>query len=130
MGGTNSDLMHCVDVINSYRAMVGKPPLARSSSLEDYAAVGAMQDGISGNPHGHFIATSGGGVASAENEVPRWPLANFGDVATVIERGTAAMWSEGPGGGHYENIVGSYTAVGCGVYVSSDGLVTVTQDFH
>ena len=39
------------------------------------------------------------------------------------------MWAEGRGGGHYDNLAGRYTQVGCGVFVQTD-LVTVVQAFR
>ena len=39
------------------------------------------------------------------------------------------MWAEGRGGGHYDNLAGRYTQVGCGVFVDGD-LVTVVQAFR
>jgi hypothetical protein len=124
------DLQHCVDVLNGYRAKVGRPPLARASDLEAYAAVGAKSDSETGEPHGHFMSTDGGGIAWAENEVPGWPLVDYGSVRDVIDEGTKMMWDEGPGGGHYENIVGDYTQVGCGTYLTPGGDVWITQDFR
>jgi hypothetical protein len=40
------------------------------------------------------------------------------------------MWAEGPGGGHYDTMRGSFSEIGCGVYVSPNGEVTVSQDFR
>jgi hypothetical protein len=49
------------------------------------------------------------------------------------------MWAEGPGGGHYENMIGDYASLGCGVFIATHpGLrpgaqdgdeITVVQDF-
>jgi hypothetical protein len=39
-------------------------------------------------------------------------------VRSVIHDGLAVMWGEGPGGGHYENMRGPYSQLGCGVFVS------------
>jgi Cysteine-rich secretory protein family len=122
-----SDLQHCVDVINSYRAKVGAAPVTRASALETYAAAGAQSDSASGSAHGHFVATSGGGVASAENELPGWR----GSIPSVLDQGTQLMFDEGPGGGHYDNMVNArYTQAGCGTFVTAGGLVWVVQDFQ
>ncbi len=127
----SGDLQHCVDVINSYRAMVGSPPVTRASDLEAYAAEGAQADSVTGTAHGHFRATSGGGIAFAENELPGWPLGGYGSIQGIMDAGSAQMWAEGPGGGHYENMRNpSYTRVGCGVYVMASGNVWVVQDFR
>jgi uncharacterized protein YkwD len=131
--GADSDLQHCVDVINSYRATLsGVLPYARSSSLEQFAAVGAEDDSQTGEAHGHFIGTNGGnGVAYAENEIPGWPEDQYGSITAVIDQGMQMMWAEGPGGGHYDNMASTqYTQAGCGIYVTSDGSVWITTDFR
>jgi uncharacterized protein YkwD len=130
-GASNDALQHCVDVINSYRAQVGLSPYSRSSDLEAFAATGAQSDAASNSPHGHFIATSGGnGVAWAENELPGWPSKQYDGVIGVIDKGTASMWSEGPGGGHYDNMTSTkYTQAGCGVFTTDAGDIWVTTDF-
>jgi len=38
--------------------------------------------------------------------------------------------SQGPGGSHYDIVRGDYTEVGCGVFISELGEVTVSQDFR
>jgi len=48
----------------------------------------------------------------------------------VIEGGLKAMWDEGPGGGHYDNMSSAdYSSVGCGTYTLSNGDIWVTIDF-
>ena len=130
--GSVSDLQHCVDVINSYRAQIKVTPYARASDLEAFAATGAQEDSASGSPHGHFVATNGGnGIAFAENEVPGWPLAQYGSLTAVIDQGMQMMWAEGPGGGHYDNMASTqYTLAGCGFFTTSDGSVWITTDFR
>lgn len=135
-GGTgtvspDADLQHCVDVINMYRAMVGSAPLARAADLETFAAAGAASDSMTGMAHGHFISMSGGGIAWAENEIPGWPLSEFGSISHIMDQGSADMWAEGPGGGHYENMKNpAYTHVGCGVFTTPDGSIWITQDYR
>ena len=98
-----TELIFCVAETNRYRATLGLAPLTRSSALETYAAIGAREDGLTGqHTHQHFRRTSGGGIAVAENEF-------WGSNLTVhklMVQGLAAMWAEGPGGGHYENMRG------------------------
>jgi len=58
-----------------------------------------------------------------------WPVMSAGSIEATITRGIADMWGEGPGGGHYENLRGAYTELGCGIF--SDGTtVSVVQDFR
>lgn len=123
-----AELAFCLDETNRYRAMNGVPALAHSDALQEFAMVAAEVDHQSQSPHKHFADTLGGGVACAENEVPRWSIQQNGSVRAIVELGLALMWSEGPGGPHYENIVGPYDSLGCGIYVDGD-LVTVVQDF-
>jgi len=124
-----AELQHCVDVINEYRATVGKGPLGRASDLEACASEGAQSDSATGSPHGHFISTGGcGGIAYAENECPDWPI-SMGLIG-IIDQCLAMMWDEGPGGGHYENMIGPYSSVGCGIYVTTGGGVWCVQDFR
>lgn len=110
--------------------MAGKAPLARDSALEAFADQGAQEDSAQKAAHYHFIHLENG-TAYAENEIPGWlgwSLSQHKDVNGVIKAGLAVMWAEGPGGGHYDNIIGSSTKLGCGVSVTGDA-VTVVQDF-
>jgi hypothetical protein len=91
------------------------------------AAAGAREDGLDHVGHQHFRSTNGGGIASAENELPWWP-SNYA-VHGVIQQGLALMWAEGPEGGHYENMRGRYSQLGCGVFVNGNE-ITVVQDFR
>lgn len=128
-GPYESELQFCVDQTNQYRATVGLAALKRSGALEAYASTSARVDAKSRVPHQYFEKTDGGGIAMAENLIPWWPLERYGTVHEIIRRGLAGMWAEGPKGGHYRNIVGRYTKVGCGIY--SDGpRVTVVQEFR
>jgi hypothetical protein len=125
-----TDLEFCAAETNRYRAMVGKPALARSQAIEAYAAEGATQDTASMKAHGHFIATQGGGIAFAENACPAWLGWNLqGTVRATVAACLAAFYSEGPGGGHYENMIGDYGSVGCGWHLTSGGAITIVQDF-
>ena len=47
----------------------------------------------------------------------------------VIKRGLAQMWEAGPGGEHYDIMVGRFSEIGCGIAVNGSE-VTVTQDFR
>ncbi len=64
-----------------------------------------------------------------ENEVVRWPYNLSPTVQSIIAQAIASFYGEGPGGGHYENIVGPFTQLGCGIYVDTNGM-TIIQDFH
>jgi uncharacterized protein YkwD len=123
------ELQLCVDVTNQYRASVGRAALTRSPELDTYAAAAARNDGTEHSAHQYFERTSGGGVARAENEIPWWPLSTIGSVRNVVQQGLARMWAEGSAGGHYRNITGPYTQIGCGIFASADK-VTVVEAFR
>jgi hypothetical protein len=130
-GSSGGDGPHdvCVAETNKYRTGGGKPAVAHSAELEAYADEGAMVD-FSSSPHNHFSSTGGGGIAFAENECPQqgnWRVPASGDIESVVVDCIAAFYSEGPGGGHYENLMGNYAKVGCGIYVSGDK-ITIVQD--
>jgi cysteine-rich secretory family protein len=120
----------CVSETNRYRSMNGKPALAESAALEMYADTGAMVD-FTSSPHTHFTQTQGGGISDAENECPvqgNWMLPPGGDMNMLVGQCIAAFYSEGPGGGHYENMMSANTKLGCGIYQMGTG-VTIVQDY-
>jgi hypothetical protein len=119
----------CYDEINRYRAENGMTGLQRSKDLEQYADEGAAYDAVNGM-HAHFAETGGGLIADAENEIPGWMLSHYGTVDDVIIEGTAAMMAEGPGGPHYENILGNHSVMGCGIHVTDGDEVWIVQDFR
>lgn len=128
-GGTaavGANLQFCTDEINRYRATIGRAPLTRSVSLEQFAGEAAQHDHTVGIPHQLFANTNGGGVSRAETELLLWKNVAVRD---VIRQGLANMWAAGPSGEHYAILAGPYTEVGCGIFV--DGTeVSVAQDFR
>jgi hypothetical protein len=131
-GGDSSAHETCVTETNRYRAMNSKAAVARNSALEDFADTGAMVD-FGGSPHQHFSSTSGGGIAFAENECPHWNTnQTAGDLSMLVVQCIAAFYSEGPGSGaahgHYNNMMGAYATLGCGIYQSGTE-VTIVQDY-
>jgi len=126
----SADAGFCVDEINRLRGTVGAAPLRRDETVEAFSNEAARVDGEAHEVHKHFRDTVGGnGVARAENEIPWWSLYDWGSVRTIVTRGLAIEWAEGPGGGHYDNMTGAYTAVACGISIKN-GEVTITQDFR
>jgi len=130
-GGSGASDSHafCVQESNRYRTDNGRAAVTQSAQLEDFADTGAMID-YNGAPHDHFRQTSGGGIAFAENECPHWDISfGGGDEKMLIAACIAAFFSEGPGGGHYENLMGSqYKTLGCGIFKSGTDY-TILQDF-
>ena len=126
---TSQDLQFCVDALNQYRAQVQKPPLARSTALEGYAAQAARVDGTAHVPHQYFSSNNGGGVSASENEVPWWSLTQFHTVQNTIANGLGLFWVEAPSGPHYQAMAGPFTQVGCGVFING-AEITVVVDFR
>jgi hypothetical protein len=126
-------LQHCVDKINSYRAQIGAPPYARSAPLESFAAQAAASDAQTGQVHGYFDQTNGGGgVAATEGELPGYSLQdNGGSIEGVVDSGLDQMWSEGPGGANYEEMASTqYTTAACGYATAQDQSIWVVFDFR
>ncbi len=122
-GGDGTVQQQCVDIINNYRASVGRPPLARWTSAESCSDAEALSDGQSDTPHGAF------GMCGefAQNECPGWP----GPESELIVGCLDLMWDEGPGGGHYDNMENpQYTEVACGFATMSDGSIWAVQNFR
>jgi hypothetical protein len=126
----STDYDFCVAETNRYRAQLGRPPVARSQAIEAYATEGAQEDHQQQSPHGHFQRTGGGGIAHAENACPGWLGWNVqGTVQATVANCLAAFFSEGPGGGHYENMIADHGTVGCGWYIDANQSITIIQDF-
>jgi uncharacterized protein YkwD len=124
---TRADLDFCVSETNRYRASVGAPALGSSSAVEQFAAAAAQADHIANSPHSYYRAQGQGG---AENEILRAGAVFAGTTAhSAIAFAIAGFWSEGPGGGHYENMAAPYGVVGCGAY-NEGQLWTVVQEFR
>jgi uncharacterized protein YkwD len=112
--------------LNRHRAEHGAPALALSAALTQFAANGSADLAATNTAHAYFAAHgSDVGCLRAENQAPGWP----GTIQDVIRKSNQAMMDEGPGGGHYENIINRrHTHVGIGVY-SEGNRHYVTTDF-
>jgi len=121
---------YCVSVINSYREEHGLSPLIPSETLNDCASNCAEEDALSGEDHGCFNRTGGcDGQALVQNELLGFELALFGSVQDVISVGMEIKMSEGVDELWYQTILGAYTEVGCGVFLTESGDVWVVQVF-
>lgn len=123
-----ADRTFCLAETNRYRAMAGAAAVSRSDALDAYADTAARADGTSGTPHGYTTANNPGG-RWAENEILRLQLSSFGSVQGVMRAGFTSFWNEGSGGPHYRNMTGSYSQLGCGIFVNGND-VTVVQHFR
>ncbi|MGE0549366.1 MAG: CAP domain-containing protein [Kofleriaceae bacterium] len=131
-GQSTAAHLFCITETNRFRGIEGRPAIEHSAQLEAYANHGAMIDSSS-SPHHHFISTGGGGIAFAENECPNWELAwHGGDMMTLVAACLQAFYDEGPGTGdahgHYNNMMGDYGTLGCGIF-ESGAVVTIVQDY-
>jgi hypothetical protein len=111
----------CVDQINEYRAALGLPALERWTEGEGCTDSEASSDSRTGTPHGAF----GQCGEHAQNECPGWGP----PVEDAVTGCLKMMWDEGEGGGHYENMTGSYTRVACGFYEGEGGIWAI-QNFQ
>jgi hypothetical protein len=123
---TAADLAFCVSDVNRVRVANGRSVLVQSPTLDAFATAGAQADHASGTPHGHILA-AGGGLGYAENELLRQPVR--GTVQMAMQDLTRLSLEEGPGGGHYQNLLGAWSGIGCGGALDAAG-ITIVQDFH
>jgi hypothetical protein len=140
-GGTPSAMdalrQHCLDQLNAYRMQNGSPPLQLSSALNDFAQAGSVELSMDHQPHQHFISASqdgslfssgfSGGAAENQGDPNGWTP---GPEAGAIDEILQAMMSEGPGGGHHDNIVSAQNhEVGVGLVEDSANRLFFTNDF-
>lgn len=111
----------CVATINDYRKTKNLAPYARWDTAEACTDGQAKSDGSTGAAHGAF----GKCGEHAQNECPGWP----GPSGTMIPKCLKAMFGEGPGGGHYEAMMGKYTKVSCGFAAAPNGQIWAVQNF-
>jgi hypothetical protein len=117
----------CVDRVNTLRATKGLGPIPRLASAEKCADGQAKKDSESGTAHGAFndcVNQVQGWTSVAQNECP-----GYGSVASTLSTCIDQMWAEGPGGGHYDNMVGGSDFIACGFYTTPGGKVWMIQDF-
>jgi len=116
----------CVNRTNELRATKGLGPIPILSKAEPCADGQAKADSISGMAHSAFDACLNEvkWKGAAQNECP-----NYGNVEDTLTKCLDAMWAEGPGGGHYDNMVGNSTHTACGIYTTPAGKVWLVEDF-
>ena len=115
----------CVDHLNALRATKQLPALTRWKANEACADAQAQNDSVTRKAHGAFFSCPN----LAQNECPSWPSTS--GARGIVPGCLDLMWAEGPGGGHYENMIRhGYTLVACGFYTAPDGRVWSVQDFR
>jgi len=127
-----------VERVNAYRAQGGLPALLYDAQISAFATVGSQRLARDHVPHAHFAenarGASGFGSRSAENQgdpggVPpldRDPSTNGRKQVDIMLK---LMMDEGPGGGHYDNMMNPrFRRIGIGiVYVGNR--MYLTNDF-
>ena len=113
----------CVARINQYRQQRGVAPLARETQGEPCADEESGLDGRSNTAHGSF----GHCGERAQDACPNYP----GPVEQGLMQCLDQMLAEGPGGGHYDNMMNAkYTRAFCGFAALSGGRYWMIQDFR
>jgi uncharacterized protein YkwD len=129
---------HNVERLNAYRAAKGLGPLLYDAKISSFARAGSERLADDHTPHANFAAHADGapgfGTRSAENQgdpsgVPVLDPDPGKNGKKQVDMMLRLMMDEGPGGGHYENIVNPrFRRVGVGlVYVGAR--LYMTNDF-
>jgi len=117
----------CVKHINSLRASVGLGPLSRWKDDESCADSQAESDSETRQAHSAFHRCD----EPAQNECPGTSWRSMTGPDGIVPGCLDRMWSEGPGGSHYDNMTHpSYTMVACGFHHTSSGEVWAVQDYR
>jgi hypothetical protein len=127
-----------IDQVNAYRARGGVPALAYDQNITIFAYQGSVQLSRDHAPHAHFMQSGRGapgmGSARAENQgdpggVPPMSSDAFQNGQKQIDIMLRMMMDEGPGGGHYDNMMNrEYRRIGIGLYTAG-GKLYLTNDF-
>ena len=127
-----------VDRVNAYRAQKGLPALLYDAKISAFARRGSEQLARDHTAHAHFAANAKGapgfGSRAAENQGdPRGVPALDGDSTKSgkkqIDIMLKLMMDEGPGGGHYDNMMNArFRRIGIGLFYAS-GKLYMTNDF-
>jgi uncharacterized protein YkwD len=131
-------VQHNLATLNMYRAQNGVAALTLDDDLTAFSIKAAQQFESSGTAHEYFmqqaqsmaIWNEGFCSGAGENQAPGsdWNIGS--DEDATIDSILGAMMSEGPGGGHHDNIVNSaFTRVGVGLVVTSSGGLWFSNDF-
>jgi hypothetical protein len=128
---TAADLTYCIAEINRHRGMLNRPALTRSAAIDAHARAASEADTVNCTAHRYTQQTGfGSGLVDAENQLICGNIVPGGSVSSAVDTLLRLTMNEGPGGGHYENLRGAHTQVGCGIYVdAARHLITVTQNF-
>ena len=126
-----------VDQVNAYRARGGLPPLLYDARMSAFATTGSQRLARDHVPHANFAEHASAqhfGSRSAENQgdpggVPVMDRDPWRNAQKQVDIMLKLMMDEGPGGGHYDNIMNpKLRRIGVGiVYVNNR--FYLTNDF-
>jgi uncharacterized protein YkwD len=127
-----------VERIAAYRAQKGLPALLYDAKISAFALRGSEQLSQDHSPHAHFAAKAKGapmfGSRAAENQgdpsgVPALDPDPAKNGRKQVDIMLKLMMDEGPGGGHYDNMMNThYRRVGIGIFYAN-GRMYLTNDF-
>ena len=127
-----------VDRVNAYRAQKRLPPVLYDAKISAFARRGSERLSRDHVPHAHFAANAKGapgfGSRAAENQgdpngVPALDSDPTRNGRKQIDLMLKLMMDEGPGGGHYDNMMNArFRRIGVGL-VYAGGKLYMTNDF-
>ncbi len=127
-----------VERVNAYRAQKGLAPVLYDAKISAFARRGSEQLSRDHSPHAHFAANAKGapgfGSRAAENQgdpngVPALDGNTLRNGQKQIDIMLKLMMDEGPGGGHYDNMMNArFRRIGIGLFYAG-GKLYMTNDF-
>ena len=126
-----------VEQVNSYRARGGLPPVLYDARLSAFAVVGSQRLSRDHVAHANFAENAQNqhfGSRSAENQgdprgVPALDADPWRNATKQVDIMLKLMMDEGPGGGHYDNIMNpKMRRIGIG-NIYAGGRFYLTNDF-
>jgi uncharacterized protein YkwD len=127
-----------VDRVNAYRAQKGLPALLYDAKVSAFARRGSEQLSRDHVAHAHFAANAQGapgfGSRAAENQgdpagVPSLDADPTRNGQKQVDIMLKLMMDEGPGGGHYDNMMNArFRRIGIGLFYAG-GKLYMTNDF-
>lgn len=127
-----------VERVNAYRAQKGLPALLYDAQISAFALRGSQQLSRDHAAHAHFAAHAQGapgfGSRAAENQgdpsgVPALEADQGKNGQKQVDVMLRLMMDEGPGGGHYDNMMNPrFRRIGIGLFYAG-GRLYMTNDF-
>jgi hypothetical protein len=135
---SDTTVRYNVEQINKYRKTKGLSPVLYDAKISEFATAASRRLAKDHKPHAHFAAKAKGapgfGSRTAENQgdprgVPSMDADPVKSRKKQIDIMLKLMFDEGPGGGHYDNMMNPhFRRVGIG-NVDVGGRMYMTNDF-